>query len=248
MFSKGDSRYIDAMRYLLTNDDGIDAPGLAALEQTLYLTVGEETTKVSTVAPHEGYSGCGHLVNYREALRVHSFTDSRHMVVGAPADCTRIGVSQLAPETECVLAGINLGANLGVDVWMSGTVSAVREAGWMGVPGIAISQYFREDLAVDWEWSARAASRVLQEILSRGLGQSFWNVNLPAVKTSPQDLEIVDTFVEPQHLPIAYTRQPDGGYRYTGDYRSRPRTTGSDVDVCFGGGISMTEIAWPGKP
>lgn len=235
------------MQYLLTNDDGMDAPGLAALEQALYLAVGESTSKM-TVAPHEGYSGCGHLVNYREPLRVQKLTERRYRLFGAPADCTRIGLCNLATDTEWVLAGINQGANLGVDIWMSGTVSAVREAGWLGVPGIAISQYFKADVPINWKESATAAARVLKLLLSRPEGRSFWNVNLPAVEVPAAELEIKYTFVEPEHMIVRYDEQPDGSYRFTGDYRNRPRTPGSDVDVCFGGAISITEIPWPGIP
>ena len=90
------------------------------------------------------------------------------------------------------------------------------------------------------------AARVLQELLSQSLGKAYWNVNLPDVNTPVDDIEIKRTFIEPKHFPISYKKQDDGSYLYAGDYQGRHRTPGSDVDVCFGGAISVCEVPWPG--
>lgn len=232
------------MNFLLTNDDGIDAPGLQALESAVGLICGGEYECV-VAAPYRGFSGCGHLVNYTP-IQVDNVAPGRFRVHAAPADCARLGLLEIAPETTCVLSGINEGGNLGVDIWMSGTVAAVREAGWLKTPGIAISQYCRRERERDWEKSARMAALVLEKLLSEPLGNFFYNVNLPDVDTKAESLEIAETFVEPQHIPISYRQEDDGSFHYTGDYRGRPRTPGSDVDICFGGNISVTKIAWPG--
>ena len=128
------------MHVLLTNDDGIDAPGLAALEGAL-----SALATVSVVAPQQCYSGCGHRVTSHHAVRVEQLAERRFKVHGTPADCTRLALAELAPDVDWVVGGINDGGNLGVDVLMSGTVAAVREASWLGKPGIAISQFARRD-------------------------------------------------------------------------------------------------------
>ena len=112
------------MRILLTNDDGIDAPGLAALRDAAAVLGGD----LVVVAPAECHSGCGHRVTTDRAIRVEELARGRFRVGGTPADCVRIAVAQLVPDAALVLSGINAGGNLGADVHHSGTVAAAREA------------------------------------------------------------------------------------------------------------------------
>lgn len=239
------------MHLLLTNDDGIDAPGLAALETAVARF--DFVQRLTVVAPDRGYSGCGHQVTNYSPLHVDE-TSARHFkVFGTPADCTRLALRHLAPDADLVLAGVNAGGNLGVDIYMSGTVAAIREAAWLGKPGIAISQYIRRDRERDWEKSADMAARVFERLHSvvsatdnggeRGGGHAFWNVNLPDVDTSADETEIVEAFPEPLHLGVDFLDQGDGAYRVESDYRNRPRVVGSDVSVCFGGAISISKIS-----
>ena len=120
------------MRLLLTNDDGIDAPGLAALERVAAL-LGE----VSVVAPLGHFSGCSHQVTTHRPLRVEGRGERRWAVAGWPADCTRVALRGLGVEADWVLSGINAGGNMWADVYISGTVAAVREAALLGRPGVA---------------------------------------------------------------------------------------------------------------
>lgn len=224
------------MQVLLTNDDGIDAPGIRALEAAL----GEDMEPL-IVAPDRGYSGCSHQVTSHGRIDVAQLGPRRFKVFGSPADCVRLGVTVIAPDVEWVLSGINAGANLGVDLLMSGTVAAVREATWLGKRGIAISQFVRSEADRDWERSRRLAERTLQSLWPRPLAaQHFWNVNLP--DQDDLDAQLVDTFPEPRHLDVTY-REHEGGYTFQGNYRERPRTAGSDVDVCFGGSISLSCVS-----
>src|SRR5688500_3031413 len=124
------------MNFLLTNDDGIDAPGLAALAAAV-----AGLGRTAWVAPHEPHSGCSHRVTTDCGLRVLPRDTTRWAIVGTPADCVRLGLHQFAAESTWVLAGINHGGNLGADVHHSGTVAAVREAALHGIPGIAVSHY-----------------------------------------------------------------------------------------------------------
>jgi len=227
------------MHLLLTNDDGIRAPGLAALAEAA-----DRHGTATIVAPHEHLSGCSHQVNTDRPLRVRGHEVRRFSVDGTPADCVRVGVAHLASDVDWVLSGINQGGNLGVDVYMSGTVAAVREAVLLGRPGIAFSQYRRRAVEIDWRRSARQVSRVLDRLLDEPLASGeFWNVNLPCggAEDAADDAEIVFCDLEPGHLQVEY--EVDGEhYHYRGVYHDRPRTTGRDVDVCFSGKIAVTKL------
>ena len=227
------------MQILLTNDDGIDAPGLAALER-----VAQEFGAVTVAAPHREYSGCGHQVTNHAPVRVEQVDRNRFRVFGTPADCARVGIRQLAPHTDIVLSGVNEGGNLGVDVLMSGTVAAAREAVWLGKHSISFSQYVRRERPRDWDKTTEMVRRTLAHLQSRWqLEKSFWNVNLPDDDTPVEQLAIAETHVEPQHLPVGFEEIEPQSFAFRSDYRNRPRETGSDVDVCFGGAISVSQVA-----
>src|SRR4051794_34816796 len=113
-----------AMILMLTNDDGIEAPGLSALEAAAE-GVGERRIVVAPAGPQ---SGCGHAVTTHRPIRVDRRGESAFAVEGTPADCVRLAIHHLDPGVDWVLSGINSGGNLGADVYHSGTVAAVREA------------------------------------------------------------------------------------------------------------------------
>jgi 5'-nucleotidase len=223
------------MNLLLTNDDGIDAPGLDALAQAAQ-GLGETVV----VAPVDHHSGCSHQVTTRQPLRVHMRSADRFALEGTPADCVRAGLHSLAPHTDWVLAGINAGGNLGADVYVSGTVAAVREAVLHGRPGIAVSHYFKRDLPVDWRTASSLLRPVLAELLQRSWTPgTLWNVNLPHLEPGAPAPEVVFCPLDPGPLPVAFRRDGDL-LHYEGNYHQRPRAAGSDVDVCFGGQVAVT--------
>ena len=131
------------MTIILTNDDGIDAPGIRALQRAI-------SDKSTIVAPSKQYSGCGHQVTTHQGMKLVSRSPTEYALDGTPADCTRLAVAKIAPNTKLVLSGINAGGNLGTDVYISGTVAAVREAAIHGIPGIAISHWIKKPLIIDW--------------------------------------------------------------------------------------------------
>lgn len=230
------------MKFLLTNDDGIDAPGLSALEQA-FERLGERVV----IAPHRHRSGCSHQATTERTLQLALSTDGRHVLDGTPVDCTRVGLLHLVPDIDWVVSGINEGGNLGADVYMSGTVAAVREAALLGKPGIAVSQYRRRARQVDWQRSARWTQQVVQELLSRPCPPgTFWNVNLPDPDAETARPPIVFCQIDPHPLPVQFLPE-EGGLRYVSDYHGRTRLTGHDVDLCFSGHITVTEmsLAWP---
>lgn len=228
------------MHVLLTNDDGVDAPGLAALERAV-----QAFATTTIVAPHQGYSGCGHRVTNHEPIRVDRLDSNRFKVFGTPADCTRLGLRQFAPQADLVLAGVNDGANLGVDVYMSGTVAAVREAVWLGTPGIAFSQYVHQNRPRQWDRCESMVSIVWERLKEDLAGQptpQLWNVNFPDVDRPVPELAILQAQLDPSHLHVDFAAVSDDAFAYRGDYRNRPHVTGSDVDVCFGGDISVSRL------
>lgn len=226
------------MKFLITNDDGIDAPGIEALCKAA-ATLGETVM----VAPLNGLSGCSHQVTTDGPIRIEQRDATRFAVDGTPADCVRLALHRLAPNAAWVLSGINAGGNLGADVWHSGTVAAVREAVLHGWPGIAVSQYRKRGLTLDWQRSAKWVAPIIADLLTRPRDRGvFWNINLPHHESDLVDPPVVFCPLDSTPLPLSFREDGDEMF-YDGDYHQRRRETGGDVDVCFSGCISVTEIS-----
>lgn len=220
---------------ILTNDDGIDAPGIRALQKAV-----NDTGII--VAPKQEWSGCGHRVTTTQPIHVHKRSETEYAIAGTPADCTRLAITHLCPDVKWVLSGINAGGNMGSDIYISGTVAAVREAAFHRIPGIAVSHYRKGKQNVDWDVAAKWTANVLADLFNRTLEPgSYWNINLPHLLPGDPDPEVV--FCEPcsQPLPVDYRIEGDNFY-YCGVYANRKRTTGTDVDVCFSGKIAVTQL------
>lgn len=224
------------MTLILTNDDGIDAPGIRALLKAV------DGHQVIIAAPKEHLSGCSHQVTTTRAIQVHRRSDTEYAIAGTPADCIRIALTHICPDVKFVLSGINAGGNLGADTYISGTVAAVREAALRGIPGVAISHYRKGKLNVDWDVAARWTGEILADLLNRPYQPgTFWNVNLPHLLPGEPDPEVV--FCESCKYPLPADYQIDGeNFYYVGVYANRDRTPGSDVDVCFSGRIAVTQL------
>lgn len=223
------------MRILVVNDDGWDAPGLAAL-----VGVASEFGEVLSVAPLEKRSGCGHQVTFHRPLHWEMRGPRAWSLDGMPADCVRLGLSRFGP-FDWVLAGINEGANLGVDVFLSGTVAAAREAAFHGLPSLAISQYRNGRREVqDWERSASMGRTVLSRLLSRPPGPGrLWNINLPDCSGTPgAEPAWSECELDCSPLPMEYDHE-DLQSSYTGCYQQRKRIAGRDIDRCFSGSVTV---------
>lgn len=230
-----------SMHFLLTNDDGIEAPGLAALMEAILAIPGAH---VSVVAPCAEFSMCGHRVTTREVLQVEQKGPRRWAVNGTPADCVRIGLFALDLKPDWVISGVNAGGNLGQDVVISGTVAAAREAAYHGIAAMAFSHYMIRGLEMDWprisSWVIDLIGTLSGERLHDG---EYWNVNFPHHAPGPCPLpEVARCYPERLPLNVAYQSAPDGGYLYTASYADRPRTPGSDVDACFAGNITVSRL------
>ncbi len=164
---------------LLSNDDGIDAPGLGALAKAL-----EGLGTLAVVAPFEEQSAVGHAITVRMPMRVHAWAfrgaDAwARAVTGTPADCVKIAVQKLLPRRpDLVVSGINHGPNTAVSVMYSGTVSAATEATILGIPSIAVSH--GDWRPTEFEHAGQAARLVAERVLAEGLAPGvLLNVNVP---------------------------------------------------------------------
>lgn len=226
------------MKFLLTNDDGIDAPGLAALAEAA-----ARLGSLYWIAPHAHLSGCGHRVTTDEPIKVMRRQTGRWAINGTPADCVRVGLAKLTPDVAWVLSGMNHGGNLGADVYHSGTVAAVREAALHGRPGIAISHYRKRGAEIDWPRAGRWVALVLEQLLAEPTPPgTFWNVNLPSLLPADPEPRIVRCPLEVAPLPLSF-RAGEDHLHYDGNYHERRRGPGSDVDICFAGHIAVTRLS-----
>ncbi len=170
----------DIVRYLLTNDDGIYARGLTALCEEL-----SRDAECVVVAPEVEQSAVGHAITLFRPLMVRKARKNGKLlgyaVAGTPADCVKIGVRELAGgPVDLVVSGINLGANVGINVLYSGTVSAATEGAILGVPAMAVSldTHREADFTFAAKFARRMASSILRSPLPPGVAL---NINVPAV-------------------------------------------------------------------
>jgi 5'-nucleotidase len=226
-----------SMKIVLTNDDGMGAPGLIALEH-----ICAQWGETVIVAPDQCHSSMSHRVTTASTIQVDEEAPNRFRVHGTPVDCTRLALSCLAPDADWVFSGINRGGNLGADTYISGTVAAAREAALLGVPAIAISHYVGRKRDVNWATAETRAVKAIEHAIRHApcKGQ-FWNINLPHPVDDEAECEVAVCPLDFEPLQVRFEREA-GGYRYSGDYHGRPRTRGYDVEQCFAGKIAVTLI------
>ncbi len=162
---------------LVTNDDGVHAPGIRALASSL-MALGA----VHVVAPDREVSACSQSLTLKHPLRAERLGERIWAVDGTPADCVNLALVKLLPKRpDLLVSGINRGANLGEDVFYSGTVGGAREGTFFGVPAIAVSLAARVD--ADFGPAASFAARLAALVLDKGLPErTLLNVNVPAGK------------------------------------------------------------------
>lgn len=167
-------------RILITNDDGINSPGIYALAKAI-----AQISEIDVFAPIAEMSAIGHAITISDPLRVSEVqrggTFFGYGIQGTPADCVKLAVnSDLVPKPDLVVSGINQGANLGIDIIYSGTVSAAYEGTILGVPSIAVSLASFESQHFDT--AAQVARTVAEQVLSEGIEPgTLLNVNVPAL-------------------------------------------------------------------
>ncbi|MBZ0222485.1 MAG: 5'/3'-nucleotidase SurE [Dokdonella sp.] len=164
------------MRVLVSNDDGVDAPGIAVLAQRLC-----EVGEVTVVAPDRDRSGASNSLTLDQPIRVLKLDEHRWRVAGTPTDCVHLALSGLLDhEPSIVVSGINNAANLGDDVIYSGTVSAAMEGRFLGLPAIAVSLVTRDHVGHNFQSAAEAVLLLIRRLLVDPLpADTILNVNVP---------------------------------------------------------------------
>jgi len=165
-------------RILVSNDDGLDAPGIAVLERVAR-TLSDD---VWVVAPESEQSGAGHSLTLHDPIRYRARGEKRFAVAGTPTDCVLMAVKMFMADRgpDLVLSGINRGGNMGEDITYSGTVAVAMEGTLLGVRSIALSQQFDDAEAIPWETGERLAGDVIRRACAARWNRDVLiNVNLP---------------------------------------------------------------------
>ena len=236
------------MHILVTNDDGINAPGLLALAEEMI-----KLGKVSILAPDRNWSASGHVKTLDRPLRVREVHLNEQITAwasdGAPSDCVALAVCGFVQEKiDLVVSGINPYANLGHDVTYSGTVTAAMEAAIWGIPAIAVSLESPDNLVgpADYRGSANIARIVAQSVLRYGLSPNvLLNVNVPylpyeqikGIRITRQGLRVyhdkLDQRMDPRGKPYYWT---------AGDLPTGVPERGTDIGALAEGCVSITPI------
>ena len=242
------------MRILITNDDGISAPGLMILDQIAHALAGPQG-EVWTVAPAFEQSGVGHCISYARPFMIQEIAPRRFAVEGSPADCVLAGLHQvLDTPPDLILSGVNRGNNSAENALYSGTLGAAIEGALQGILSIALSQYYgpaNRDLDNPFEASAAHGQAVIERIMAatpaRQPGyQLFYNVNVPPVAAA----DVKGTALVPQGLRpgtgfhTQATTSPTGrDYLWIkGGDQQVQTAAGTDAAVNLDGYISVTPM------
>ena len=174
------------MRILITNDDGIHAPGLAVLEE---IAAGL-SDDVTVVAPESDQSGVAHSLSVNDPLRLRTISQRRHAVRGTPTDCVIMGVKHIlgGQKPDLVLSGVNAGQNVAEDVTYSGTIAGAMEGTIIGIPSIALSQAYGKNAyggpggrdGIRWDCARVHAPALIKRVLAAGFARDIViNINFP---------------------------------------------------------------------
>ena len=235
------------MRILLTNDDGIDSPGLHALREI----AGQLSDDVWVVAPETNQSGASHSLSLNEPLRMRKIDDRAFAVRGTPTDSVIMGVRHVLKDKtpDLVLSGINRGANMAEDVTYSGTIAGAFEGNILGIRSIALSQAFsfESGKAIRWQTALAHAPRLLRKLLALEWGPScVMNINFPDREPG----EVAGTMVtvqgrrDPGLLNIDERHDTWGNPYYWLAFERRRSNAkeGTDLAAVYAGYISVTPL------
>jgi 5'-nucleotidase len=216
---------------LLTNDDGIYAPGLETLERQL-----QQLGNVTVVAPATEQSGVGHSITFLSPLickEVYQGERRRGWAVeGSPADCVKIGIFEFCPRRpDLVVSGMNGGLNAGINVLYSGTVAAAIEGAFFGITSVAVSLEFDEH--AQYERAAEIARRVIEQILERkGTEPRLYNLNIPtAAIQNPTPVRVVPMSIIRYGEKFIRRKDPKGRTYYWASPDPAPRPTQYETDL-----------------
>lgn len=238
------------MKILLTNDDGIDAPGIAHLYRAI-----QDLGEVTVIAPSKVQSAMSHAVTFHKPVRVTNPTIQNadagisytgHAVDGRPGDCVKLGLNTICPDVDLVISGMNCGANVGVNVTYSGTVGAAREAAFSGVPALAVSLHIGDWDNIQWPKAVDHARATIDKVLQNNITpHTLVNINVPCLDEGDphgyavaplQNTGMVDTY--------QITEETDGSktYRINAAMQFKSKDPNTDVAALFDRRITVTPL------
>ncbi|CAG0943230.1 5'-nucleotidase [Candidatus Brocadiaceae bacterium] len=235
------------MQILLTNDDGIYAPGIAALKQNI-----QDLGQITVVAPDVEQSGVGHSITFGHPLRIReTYLDNKfigYSVNGSPADCVKLAIYEaMKNRPDVVISGINMGSNVGIHILYSGTVAAAVEAAIMGFPSIAISFEISGQYA-DIHNAAKVARGVVERIIAhKPPAGSLLNVNIPSIPPEQiKGIKITRQFAHDFKETFEKRIDPDkkAYYWLIGTNKSVHHEEGTDISAVNEGYISITPLRY----
>lgn len=243
------------MRILITNDDGINAPGLSALAEIAAAIAGPQG-EVWTVAPAFEQSGVGHCISYTKPTMIVKLEPRRFAAEGSPADCVLAGLYDVldGARPDLVLSGVNRGNNSAENVLYSGTIGGAMEAALQGIPAIALSQFFgpaMDGLADPFEAARQHGTAVIRALLERGIWTQddyrvFYNVNFPPLPAAQvKGIRVAAQGFRRDTGFSAEAQISPTGRRYLwikGGPQQTPTAAGTDAAVNLEGFISVTPM------
>jgi 5'-nucleotidase len=229
------------MHILLTNDDGIFAPGLAAMYKKL-IRLGQ----VSVIAPADAKSGASHSITLEPLMCDRVDLTGKfvgYSVSGSPADCVKLGIKELTDQpVDLIVAGMNHGANVGINVYYSGTVAAAMEAAFFSIPSVAVSVAFEEK--TDFDAAAEYGLGVIEKLLPLQ-APSVINVNIPMLsKGKPKGVKVVAQSTSGYHEHYVSRPNEHGQMMYQlggGDHRDE-KSACKDTTALVDGFITVTAL------
>jgi 5'-nucleotidase len=234
---------LSAARILVTNDDGINAPGLKVLEKIAR----QLSRDVFVVAPEVEQSGAGHSLTLRRPLQVRRISARRFAVDGTPTDCVLLAVNKLieGKRPDLVLSGVNRGSNMGEDVTYSGTIAAAMEATLLNIPAVALSQ-MRDGTTVAWHVAAKYGAEVLRRLVSVPWPEGvLMNVNFPYLaKGGISGVQVVRQGRRISNIEVTPVTDFAGRkYLWVGDFTSdHPQRHGTDLSAVQEKAIAITPL------
>jgi 5'-nucleotidase len=236
---------LSTARILLTNDDGIHAPGLKVLEHIAKSICDD----VWVVAPETEQSATGHSLTLRRPLRIQRHGEKRFGVDGTPTDSVLLAVNEILKDQKptLVLSGVNRGGNLGEDVTYSGTVAAAMEATLLGIPAIALSQYYGDAKRVKWSTAEHQGPEIIKKLCQTGWQENtLINVNFPdVISQSVKGVKLTSQGRRKIGDQLLKTHDPRGDeYFWIGSLRTEEQfREGSDLHAVMNGYISVTPVS-----
>lgn len=235
------------MQILLTNDDGIYAPGIAALKHNI-----QDLGQVTVVAPDVEQSGVGHSITFSYPLRIReAHLDNEfigYSVNGSPADCVKLAIYEVMKHRpDVVISGINMGSNVGIHILYSGTVAAALEAAIMGFPSIAVS-FEISSRYDDIHSAAKVARKIIERIITHKLPKgSLLNVNIPSIPPDQiKGIKVTRQFARDFKENFEKRIDPSGKAYYwlIGTNKTLHREEDTDIHAVNEGYISITPLRY----